>query len=808
MSYTHRLCTLALTVSTALCLIAKTGFGQDIQPLSTLQPRAVRSLNPKTQAISHVLSGMTVRGRVAKDVIQLPGQSETSYSIPPGSRSFSGVLMYHNPVGIRQEPNPKDINRVEVTFLVDKKRVWQTAMDACTVPLEVTTAIPLGQVLTVAVHGEWLGDSISILSPEFSAQQRPASSAYLLNPGEGYVDFMPEGRQALLDAFRPGESVAIKADFGGKASQASVMFEYTPEQGGSAITSTVAVPLQIDASGFARGKALWKVPQQRGPGTLHLQEQIGGNVVYDRSLRIAILPEVPLADVADSTFGVHFSSEGYLFAQDEYASLWGAKWGRVFLRWPIIEPQQGQYDFSRADEVIDVYRAQHMRVLVVIGEDAPAWAGDPGPAYLAAWTKFARASVEHFKDRVDTWDVFNEVDAKYYSKWIKVAAESDIPILNAGIAAVRELDPGGKVVCCSNGTTDPIGYDRRLYSSGVMRGVDIVSMHPYRSVAPEEKAGPNNYLGEAANLRTLVTAQGQTSGIWSTEANWILGPRGSAANAPDIDEHTQAEYVVRVNLLSFAWGIPYFLHMPFFHGNHPQIHLDTLSAYAQMASWFSGASGPRMIEQQDVFAVTATKAGRLVGAVWSVTPGTVALLEGLSQPSFFDFYGNPVRADAENLQVSPSPIYFSAASTSVPNLRLLSHAPSPQWRSLTPINAWTKYPGSTYRPEGNNLHVTSAPTQWGGLFLYPTLQVQPGCYKLGFDLAVVRGSVGVTVMEKGGDKLAVERIGAYANPQPHRSEVRFKATSANPLQIVISGANLAPMATEIVISNVGMTQCD
>ena len=185
MSYTHRLCTLALTVSTALCLIAKTGFGQDIQPLSTLQPRAVRSLNPKTQAISHVLSGMTVRGRVAKDVIQLPGQSETSYSIPPGSRSFSGVLMYHNPVGIRQEPNPKDINRVEVTFLVDKKRVWQTAMDACTVPLEVTTAIPLGQVLTVAVHGEWLGDSISILSPEFSAQQRPASSAYLLNPGEG-----------------------------------------------------------------------------------------------------------------------------------------------------------------------------------------------------------------------------------------------------------------------------------------------------------------------------------------------------------------------------------------------------------------------------------------------------------------------------------------------------------------------------------------------------------------------------------------------------------------------------------------------
>src|SRR5216684_3692418 len=164
----------------------------------------------------------------------------------------------------------------------------------------------------------------------------------------------------------------------------------------------------------------------------------------------------------------------------------------------------------------------------------------------------------------------------------------------------------------------------------------------------------------AAEFWSLIGAQGGGNQIWSTEANWILGARGApSVNAPDIDDHTQAEWVVRANLLSFAWGSPYFLHMPFFHGNHPQLHFDALAGYAHMASWFSGSTGQRLLVLgPDVFAVVANKSGQ-VGAIWASAPGAVVKLTGRTALSFFDFYGNPINVSADHLQVSTSPIYFS-----------------------------------------------------------------------------------------------------------------------------------------------------
>ncbi len=543
---------------------------------------------------------------------------------------------------------------------------------------------------------------------------------------------------------------------------------------------------------------------------LRVEERVGEKLVYDRELRIAIIPRVNLAEISDNSFGVHLSSEGYAFAQDSYASLWGAKWGRVFLRWSIIEPLAGHFDFSRADELVDTYRAQNMRVLAVLGEDAPAWVGAPDATYLTAWKEYVRATVAHYRGRIDHWDVFNEIDVKYYSKWARAAPDIDLAILRAGIATIHAADPSSKTVCCSTGGTDWIGYYRRLFAAGLAPSIDIVSLHPYRSVAPEVKQGPYNYLGELAATRALIGAQGGGNQIWSTEANWILGARGApSVNAPDIDDHTQAEWVVRANLLSFAWGSPYFLHMPFFHGNHPQLHFDALAGYAHMASWFSGSTGQRLLVLgPDVFAVVANKSGQ-VGAIWASAPGAVVKLTGRTALSFFDFYGNPINVSADHLQVSTSPIYFSAAGSSTPAFQVINQPAATEWRSLPSIATWTRFPEPTYRSEGANLHVTSSPTQWGGQLISPPQQLEAGsCYKIGFDLNVLRGALGVNAQEKGGQSLSVLRIGSFPNPQLHRAEMRFKTESDKPVQIIISGANLAFTVTEFTISNVGIARCD
>ena len=132
-----------------------------------------------------------------------------------------------------------------------------------------------------------------------------------------------------------------------------------------------------------------------------------------------------------------------------------------------------------------------------------------------------------------------------------------------------------------------------------------------------------------------------------------------------------------------------------------------------------------------------------------------------------------------------------------------------EWRSLPAIATWTRFPGPTYRLEGANLHVTSSPTQWGGQLISPPQRLEArSCYVIGFDLNVLRGALGVNAQEKGGQSLNVVRISSFPNPQLHRAEMRFKTESDKPVQIIISGANLAFSVTEFRVSNVGIARCD
>ena len=76
--------------------------------------------------------------------------------------------------------------------------------------------------------------------------------------------------------------------------------------------------------------------------------------------------------------------------------------------------------------------------------------------------------------------------------------------------------------------------------------------------------------------------------------------------------------MVRTNLLACARGVHYFLHSPYYSSHRRELHLDTLSAYAQMASMFSGATDVRPLSPgaKNLYAI----AGR-AGLAWSEPSG-------------------------------------------------------------------------------------------------------------------------------------------------------------------------------------------
>lgn len=796
-----------------MILLAGAALAQNITPLAALRPQSAWPYNPGADVEPRVIAAADP----VQSQVQLLFNSRVTYSIPQNARSFRGRLVYHHPRAIEQDEDLTEFDRIRVRFLVDGKDVWEARFDYDTPPREFTLNVAGNRTLTLDCSSQFGLGPAYLTGAVFSSDNVTNASHFSVPSNQGFVDFMPEGRQIFFRDYLPGEMVSTGVYFGGSAAAAEVRFEVTPEnpsENGGDSPQEVVLPARLSQTypGSSFGEIMWKTPALRGPAGLRVEEYIGNQLVFARTARIAVSPRVDLANISDSPFGVHLSGPWPLI-QDDFAGLWGAKWGRVFLRWPIIETSPGNFDFSRVDPIVTSYLAQHMRVLGVLGEDAPPWAMAGSDAYLATWKRFVAAAVAHFRGRISYWDEFNEPDAKFMSSLSSFGWEVQAAILKDGASIIHSMDSNAKVVCCSLSTVDRIGFYRRMISAGALNPINIISIHPYRAFEPESRSGYFTYLGEINSLQEFLRGQGVSDPVWATEANWIIGPQGGeAVNAPDVSEHQQAEYLVRTNLLSFSQGVPYFVHMPFFYTALRQLHLDTLAAYSQMASWFSGAHAPRLLaSSESIYCVTGVRDGYLVGAAWSSRPGAVVSLSGLRAAQFVDMYGNPTSLSADSIPLSAEPIYFSSASSTEVTMNTLSAPQEHAWSALPPLSAWKHWPESTYAQVGQALHITSIVGTYAAQLISPAISVDSNaCYLADFDVGITRGSIAVLpVAADTGEHLPKGMILYYVNGESMRAEMRFHTADASQIKFVVQDANdPIPAISEFTIAPVGLAPCD
>jgi len=84
------------------------------------------------------------------------------------------------------------------------------------------------------------------------------------------------------------------------------------------------------------------------------------------------------------------------------------------MKWEVVEPQRGQYDFSAGDRLVQFARAHHQKVrghTLVWHNQLPGWltSGTWTPAQLRSILRqhiFAEAG--HFRGKIWAWDVVNE----------------------------------------------------------------------------------------------------------------------------------------------------------------------------------------------------------------------------------------------------------------------------------------------------------------------------------------------------------------------------------------------------------------
>lgn len=288
----------------------------------------------------------------------------------------------------------------------------------------------------------------------------------------------------------------------------------------------------------------------------------------------------------------------------------GIRWAREEIPWELVEPEQDnfrwsyRYDLKRShdfDKLLSELHQRNIEVVAVLDYGPRYLQGDPEHGdrvlpeiLLSRWRTYVQRVVNQFGDRINYWEIQNEVNSREF--WGKVVTENSTKqppdvsatpdpwlyakMLHVAHDIIKGSDPNDVVIASglagyhgdlAHCATNYSNYLVELYDVGAWGAFDVVAVHPYR-VGPDNSGHPPetivergmgydlavrhctqepvtySLLQETRLLRDLVLRLG-TKPIWITEIGWQdpwLNQSGYRSGQPDV---VRADYLVRTYVL-------------------------------------------------------------------------------------------------------------------------------------------------------------------------------------------------------------------------------------------------------------------
>jgi hypothetical protein len=203
---------------------------------------------------------------------------------------------------------------------------------------------------------------------------------------------------------------------------------------------------------------------------------------------------------------------------------------RISFGWDGIEQTQGKYDWLFWDRYVKTAVDDYGITLIPYICYTPRWnsTGDTTnywnhtPINYEAFGPFVTELVTRYKDRIKTWELWNEPDIREY--W-SGNAEDLARLTKIGAKAVREADPTAKIVLA--GLAHRTEFTRALFKDyGISPFVDVVNCHSYF----ETWSGyPLERVTEYVNtLSDIITRYGNNQSLWMAEVGYstVRRPHG------------------------------------------------------------------------------------------------------------------------------------------------------------------------------------------------------------------------------------------------------------------------------------------
>jgi hypothetical protein len=195
---------------------------------------------------------------------------------------------------------------------------------------------------------------------------------------------------------------------------------------------------------------------------------------------------------------------------------------RIYVPWRFIEAQQGTYDWSAMDVIMNAAAERNMGVLAAINS-TPQWVDPqqnsfPGAAdptiQLAAFTNFVKAFATKYGSDVSAYEIWNEANFDQY--YDPISPASYTAILKAVYPALKAIDPSATVVAAGLGagsttaaTMNPVDFVAAMYAAGAKGYFDALAFHPYQETTPFSQGNTAAYpLQQAQAMAALMASNG------------------------------------------------------------------------------------------------------------------------------------------------------------------------------------------------------------------------------------------------------------------------------------------------------------
>jgi hypothetical protein len=262
----------------------------------------------------------------------------------------------------------------------------------------------------------------------------------------------------------------------------------------------------------------------------------------------------------------------------EMAGEAGLGWAKQQFAWAEIEPLQkgefidpvsGESSWDKFDRIVDMYRANGMRVIARL-DRAPAWARpldtrpETPPIDSADFGDFVYAFVNHFRGRVQYIQIWNEpniypewgeqaVDPVAYTEMLKIAyqrakeADPNVYVLSAPLAITLgepHPDPG------KWRSMPDVDYLQAMYEAGAGSYFDILSANAFGfDLPPEDPPDPSVLNFRRVELqREIMERYGdEDKAVWFNEYGWNAAPEHFEEDDlvwKRVSEEDQAEYTL------------------------------------------------------------------------------------------------------------------------------------------------------------------------------------------------------------------------------------------------------------------------